>query len=117
MVERIFAYIKENAPLCKLFISERGDMDFQKKIMMLFYDKNIQGASPRQHDRGRRPSTSAPSRLPACVGVIQKWLNDDAKKSTRSLAELLFKLTQDCPGPYVIFIRKDVLQNAHISQF
>ena len=35
MIEKIFEYIKENAPLCKLLLSERGDLDFQKKVMML----------------------------------------------------------------------------------
>jgi AcrR family transcriptional regulator len=98
MVERIFAYIKENAPLCKLFISERGDLDFQKKIMMLVYDKNIQGLLPQGSMTEEEAEYIRSFTITGCVGVIQKWLNDDAKKSTRSLEELLVKLTQGLSG-------------------
>jgi hypothetical protein len=27
-----------------------------------------------------------------CIGVIQKWLNDDMKKSTKYMAQMVFKL-------------------------
>jgi len=39
--ENIFEYLKENAKLCKLLLSERGDFSFQKQIMMLVYEKII----------------------------------------------------------------------------
>ena len=41
LTEKIFTYIKENAKLCRLLLSERGDLSFQKKIMILVYDKII----------------------------------------------------------------------------
>jgi hypothetical protein len=31
--------------------------------------------------------------LTGCVGVIQKWLNDDMVKSPRYMAEIIIKLT------------------------
>lgn len=93
MVERIFEYIKENVQLCKLLLSERGDLDFQKKIMMLVYIKDID----EQISRGIITSEDAEYiysyTITGCVGIIQKWLYDDMKKSTRSLAELLVKLS------------------------
>ena len=33
-VEHIFEYIKENARLCKLLLSERGDLRFQKRVLI-----------------------------------------------------------------------------------
>jgi len=41
LAERIFDYIKENAKLCRLLLSERGDISFQKKVMIIAYDKII----------------------------------------------------------------------------
>jgi hypothetical protein len=41
MVEHIFEYIKENAQLCKILLSERGTWISRKKIMMLYYNKDI----------------------------------------------------------------------------
>ena len=40
-LQRIFDYIKENAKLCRLLLSERGDISFQKKVMIIAYDKII----------------------------------------------------------------------------
>lgn len=41
LAERIFEYIKENAKMCKLLLSERGGLNFQKRVMMLVYDTII----------------------------------------------------------------------------
>jgi AcrR family transcriptional regulator len=92
MVERIFEYIRENAQLCKLLISERGDLDFQKKIMAFVYDKNIVGLLPQGSIADEDDEYIRSFMITGCVGIIQKWLNGDMKKSARSLAELLIKL-------------------------
>ena len=41
MVEQIFEYIKENARICKLLLSDRGDLNFQKRVFMLVYENII----------------------------------------------------------------------------
>ncbi len=40
-LEKIFDYIQENAELCRLLLSERGDLNFQKRVMELVYDLHI----------------------------------------------------------------------------
>ena len=92
-VERIFEYIGENAQLCKLLISERGDLDFQKRIMMLVYDNNIEGLLPRGSISEEDADYVRSFTITGCVGVIQKWLNGDMRTPARSLAELMVKLT------------------------
>ena len=97
MVEQIFEYIKENAQLCRLLLSERGDLDFQKKIMMLVYDKGIyeqiSGGAGTPEDAGYIYAYT----ITGCVGAIQKWLDDGMKMPARSFAELLVKLSMRVP--------------------
>lgn len=92
-VEHIFEYIKENARLCKLLLSERGDFNFQKRVLMLVYEKNINeliknGITIREDAEYIYAFT-----LSGCVGVIQKWLNDNMVKSPRYMAETITLLT------------------------
>lgn len=96
-VERIFEYVKENARLCKLLLSERGDINFQKRVLTLVYEKNISeltksGMIPKEDAEYIYAFT-----LTGCIGAIQKWLNDDMKKSPRFMAEMLIKLTAGLP--------------------
>ena len=93
MVERILDYIRENAQLCMLLISDRGDLDFQKKIMAFLYDKNFDGLLPKAGIADEDSEYIRSFMITGCVGIIQKWLNGDMKKPARSLAELLVKLT------------------------
>ncbi|MEL4105794.1 TetR-like C-terminal domain-containing protein [Oscillospiraceae bacterium WX1] len=92
MVEQILEYIKKNALLCKILISERGDLDFQKRIMMLVYDKDIDEQVSRGVITREDAEYIYSFKITGCVGVIQKWMDSDMKTSTRSLSELLLKL-------------------------
>ncbi len=97
IIERIFEYIKENARLCKLLLSEHGDLNFQKHLLMLMYDKNIadmtNGGAISKEDADYIFSFT----LTGCVGMIQKWLLDDMPKSPRFMAEITLKLTESLP--------------------
>lgn len=93
MVEEILDYIKENAQLCQLLLSERGDFDFQKQVMMFVYDKNINdlmggGAIAKEEAEFIYAFT-----ITGCIGVIQKWLDSGTKKSAAFMAKVLIKLT------------------------
>lgn len=100
MVERIFVYIKENAQLCKLLLSERGDLDLQKRIMMLVYNKYIDEQIARSVITRNDAEYIYAYTITGCVGVVQKWLYDDMKKSIRSLSELLVKLSMRLTTAY-----------------
>lgn len=100
MVEKIFDYIKENAQLCKLLLSERGDINFQKRVMMLIYDKNVNdltnGGGISKEDADYIYSFT----ITGCLGVIQKWFNEGMKKSPRVMSELLVGLTTGLVAAY-----------------
>jgi AcrR family transcriptional regulator len=91
--ERIFEYIKKNAKLCKLLLSERGDFSFQKKIMMLVYDKIITELTDTHRITKEDAEYVYSFTITGCVGIVQKWLDDDMKKSPRFMAEMVIKLT------------------------
>jgi AcrR family transcriptional regulator len=91
--EKIFEYLKENAKLCKLLLSERGDFSFQKQIMMLVYDKIITELTDNNKITKEDAEYIYSFTITGCVGIVQKWLDDDMKKSAHYMAKMVIKLT------------------------
>jgi len=93
IAEKIFEYIQENARLCKLLLSERGDFNFQKQIMTLVYDKIISEITDNSKISKEDAEYVYSFTISGCVGFIQKWLDDGMKKPPRYMAETVIKLT------------------------
>lgn len=93
LTEKIFAYIKENARLCKLLLSERGDLSFQKKVMILVYDRIITDLTDNNKISREDAEYVYSFAITGCVGIVQKWFDDNMKKSPRFMAEMVLKLT------------------------
>lgn len=93
IAENIFEYIQENARLCKLLLSERGDFSFQKQIMTLVYDKIITEITDNSKISKEDAEYVYAFTITGCVGFVQKWLDDGMKKSPRYMAETVIKLT------------------------
>jgi AcrR family transcriptional regulator len=93
IAEKIFEYLKENAKLCKLLLSERGDFSFQKQIMMLVYDMIITELTDNNKITKEDAEYIYSFTITGCVGIVQKWLDDDMKKSAHYMAEIIVKLT------------------------
>jgi len=93
MMERIFEFIRENAELCRLLLIERGDLNFQRHVMMLVYDNYINeftcGGAISKEDAEYIYSFT----ITGSIGAIQKWIDDGMQKSTRYMAEMLLALT------------------------
>ncbi len=95
ITEKIFEYIRENAKLCKLLLSERGDFNFQKRIMMLVYDKIITEITENSKISKEDAEYVYSFTITGCVGLVQKWLDDDLRASSRYMAEMVIKLTYE----------------------
>ncbi|HHV97641.1 MAG TPA: TetR/AcrR family transcriptional regulator [Clostridiaceae bacterium] len=93
LAEKIFDYIKANAKLCKLLLSERGGLNFQKRVMTLVYDTIINELTDNSKITKEDAEYVYSFTITGCVGIVQKWLNDDMKKSARYMAEMVIKLT------------------------
>lgn len=93
IAEKIFEYIQENARLCKLLLSERGDFSFQKQIMTLVYDIIIAEITDNNKITKEDAEYVYSFTISGCVGIVQKWLDDGMKKSPRYMAETVIRLT------------------------
>ncbi|MEA5039259.1 MAG: TetR/AcrR family transcriptional regulator C-terminal domain-containing protein [Clostridiaceae bacterium] len=97
-VEKIFEYIKENAELCQLLLSERGDINLQKQIMMLVYDKNMDNLLSSGRMTREQAEYMHSFIITGCVGVVQRWLDEDMPYPARYMAEMLVTLSVSLPG-------------------
>lgn len=93
ITEKIFEYLKENARIYKLLLSEQGDFSFQKKLMMLVYDKIITEITDNNNITKEDAEYVYSFTITGIIGIVQKWFNDDMKKSPRFMAEIVVKLT------------------------
>ena len=94
MLTRIFEYIRENADACAVLLSEKGDIIFQKQVMMITHKQFVADMT----------SVKTMSREDAeylyvfvaigSVGIVQKWLAEGMKKPARELAEMILTITQ-----------------------
>lgn len=98
MVEKIFIYIQENAKLCRLLLSERGDLTFQKRVLKLAYELNMEVVTRDGRISKEDAEFVYAFTLTGCVGAIQKWLNDDMKKSPQYMARMITQFATGLPG-------------------
>ncbi|HBE13981.1 MAG TPA: TetR/AcrR family transcriptional regulator, partial [Clostridiales bacterium] len=94
IIEQIFEYIRKNAKICKLLLSERGDIVFQKRVLMLVYDMVIHEITSKNKLSVQDAEYVYSFLITGCIGVIQKWLHDDMKITSKQMAEMLMKITQ-----------------------
>lgn len=93
ITERIFEYLKENARVYKLLLSEQGDFSFQKRLMMLVYDKIITEITDNNNITMEDAEYVYSFTITGIIGIVQKWFDDDMKKSPNFMAEMTIKLT------------------------
>jgi len=91
--EKIFEYLKDNAKICKLLLREDGNFSFQKKVMMLVYDKIISELTDDNKISKEDAEYVYSYTITGCVGIVQKWLDEGMKKSPRFMAEMVINLT------------------------
>jgi AcrR family transcriptional regulator len=96
VLEEIFEYIKDNAKLCRLLLSKQGNLEFQKRIMMLIYDTNLV-AKPNERLKKGEEEFVYSFIITGCVGVIHKWLEEGMKQSSRAMAGMIFNSVKKLP--------------------
>lgn len=91
--EKIFDYLKENARVTKLLLSERGDFMFQKQVMQLVYDLIMNQLRIAKSISTQDAEYVYEYAITGCVGIVQKWLNEDMQKSTKTMAKMVVNMT------------------------
>lgn len=100
ITEKIMEYIKENAKLCKLLLSDRGDTKFQKSVMKLVYDKIRSVLTSSEYIIKEEAEYIYSFTITGCIGIVQKWLDEDMKKSARFMSEMLVRLATGITSSY-----------------
>ncbi len=95
MVAKIFQYIKDNARVCKLLLSEKGDFRFQKQIMEFAHELIANDPAYLSSFTEGYPEYSYSFVVTGSIGLIQKWLDNDMDKSPEEMANMILKLTNN----------------------
>ncbi len=91
--EKIFDYLQANAQVTKLLLSDRGDFSFQKRVMQLVYDLITTQLRMTKSISKEDAEFVYAYTITGCVGIVQKWLNDDMRKSSKAMAKMVVNLT------------------------
>jgi len=91
--DKIFEYLKENARVTKLLLSERSDFMFQKHVMQLVYDLIMNQLRISKSISIQDAEYVYEYAITGCVGIVQKWLNEDMLKPTKTMAKMVVNMT------------------------
>lgn len=94
MLTRIIEYVKENAEVCAVLISEKGDLRFQKQIMMITQKQLVSEMTTAKKISKEDAEYLYIFVAVGSVGIIQKWLTDGMKKPAAELAEMIITITK-----------------------
>lgn len=94
LITEILIFIKDNAKLGRLLLSDRGDIGFQKRIMALAHEGVLIQALQIESLEQEKVQYVSSYLVAGCVGVIQKWFDNDLKSSPLEVASLIGDLTQ-----------------------
>ncbi len=92
ILEKIFEYIKENADLCSVLLSDTGDISFQQEVMKIVQNQCISEWTKKSVNKELAEYIYSFA-VTGSVGVVHKWLKEGMKQSARELAEMVINLT------------------------
>jgi AcrR family transcriptional regulator len=100
MLKRIFQYIKENGEVCAVLLSDSGDIDFYKEVMLIVQRQCIDEWTKKSVSKVLAEYIYSFITI-GSIGVIQKWLHEGMKKPPNEMAEIITKLTNQGLSAFV----------------
>jgi AcrR family transcriptional regulator len=91
--ENIFDYLRDNARITRLLLSDRGDFSFQKRVMQLVYELITTQLRMTKALSVTDAEYVYAFTITGCVGIVQKWLDDDMRKSSKAMAKVVIGMT------------------------
>ena len=93
VLTRLIEYVGENADICSLLLSDKGDNSFQSKVVSVIEGQFISSwAAARQLSQEEAEYLYTFIAL-GSVGLIRKWLAEGTKKPASEIAELIIKIS------------------------
>lgn len=97
MLRKILQYIRSNADMCSVLLSDYSDTYFQQLLRELVqHELKLRASSAFSEEDGAFILTFV---LTGCVGIIRQWLDSGMAKSDRALAQLIIRLFYQGIGP------------------
>lgn len=99
MLSKILQYIRANADMCSVLLSDYSDAHFQQLLRELVGHElglKLRDSSAFSEEDGAFILTFV---LTGCVGIIQQWLDSGMVKSDLALAQLIIRLFYQGIGP------------------
>ncbi len=92
-LEKIFSYVRDNAELCNVLLSDSSDFQFSKKIVEVVQRGYLEAWSTQQPALPKDVEYAFTFAAFGSIGVIRRWMNEGMKKSDREMAMLISNMT------------------------
>lgn len=93
IIVMVLEYMKENAELFDILLNSDSEIEFQHDLIKIFYLQKLTTLSETNQLCKEDIEYIFYFYASGTLGVIQKWLNDKMKKSSKELAELIVQMT------------------------
>jgi AcrR family transcriptional regulator len=101
MMEKLFEFIKENGEMCAVLLSESGDRNFQRDVLLIVERKCIAEWTMKKSVNKEVAEYLYSYSTNGSIGIILKWFEDGMQRSTHEMAELVIKLTNQGISAFV----------------
>lgn len=99
MLRQILQYIRANADMCAVLLSDYSDAYFQQLLReLVLHELNLRANSAFSEEDGSFILTFV---LTGFVGILRQWLDSGMTKSVQELAQLMIRLFYQGIGPEI----------------
>lgn len=92
-MEKVFRYVADNSGFCRLLLGEKGDVEFQKRVVVLFQGRYIEQWLAQKGVDSETVEYLYLYLVNGSIGVVQSWLKTGMRKTPGEMARLLLRLT------------------------
>lgn len=92
LVVDILTFMHDNARVSKLLLSDRGDINFPKKVMEIVYVNLLQNITEELQTNMRKNQIISAYVISGCVGTIENWFEHGLQKTPEELADIITSL-------------------------
>lgn len=100
LMEQIFEYIKANSEVCSVLLSESGDKQFRKDVLLIVQRQCIAEWTSKNVNKDIAEYLYAYA-TNGSIGIIIKWLQEGMERSTEEMAQIIIKLTDQGLSAFV----------------
>jgi AcrR family transcriptional regulator len=101
VMEKLLEYIKENGEVCSVLLSDNGDRNFQKEVMLIVQRKCITEWTTKKSMNKEAAEYLYSYATNGSIGIILKWFEDGMERSSHEMAEMVIKLTNQGLSAFV----------------